>query len=177
MSAKVLEHRFSYNAQVLQISKYLLVVQRKIGTDIDSGRIPEKNVEKAKNYLKLIDNILRSEYMNGNYLTMRIMELMNILKDDDRELNDKINFNNNKIKRLEEVLDTSPEYTIPEAYVIPSEIELFTWSIRSKREKLEAEIKTLKIDVQLYKSDLKICRDLKGIICRPHGFFEILYRS
>ena len=171
------EKPFNGVATVSALKEFLLEKKRKITMDINANVISFKNIEKAKSFVRLIEMMLATEYFNSNNSKYKVYELMQVLKDRDQVFERKIKELSSKIKTMEYNLDHSEEFNVPEGYVIPDEKDSYIMSIEPRRREYLWKIEAVRDELKAYEYKLKVCRNLKGIISRPNGFFSSVYKK
>lgn len=170
------EERFSYVNTVLALKQFLLEKKRKLNSDINTKIISTSNISKARSYIRLLEEMLKSEYFVGTNLNLKVFKLMERLKDEDVMFKNKISELESKIASMEAYLETSDEFTISDSFNIPDESDDHSDAISVRRQEYKWEIEAVRDELNGYNYRLKLCRDLKGIICRPNGFFNSIYK-
>lgn len=176
MAYKV-EERFSYVNTVLALKQFLLEKKRKLNSDINNKTICVSNISKARAYIRLLEDLLKSEYFVGASLNKKVYQLMERLKEEDITFKNEIARLESKIASMEEYLENAQEFTISDSFNIPDEREVHISAINKKRQEYKWEIEAVRDELNGYNYRLKLCRDLKGIICRPNGFFSSIYKA
>lgn len=170
------EERFSYVNPVLALKQFLLEKKRKLNSDINTRVIPTSNVSKARGYIRLLEELLKSEYFIGANLNLKVFKLMERLKNEDAMFKEKISELESKIVNMEAYLETADEFTISDSFNIPDECDAQSDAVSKRRQEYKWEIEAVRDELNGYNYRLKLCRDLKGIICRPNGFFNSIYK-
>lgn len=171
------EERFSYVYTVSALRQFLLEKKRKLNSDINSKMICEDNIAKAKSYVKILDSILKSEYFVGKNLSMKVYQLMDRLKKEDVIFKEEIGKLEAKIAEMEYYMENAIEHTVSDEFNIPDEECDYAEAIMRKKQEYKWKIEAVRDELNGYNYRLKLCRDLKGIICRPNGFFSSIYRN
>ena len=115
------EARFSYIKTVESLRQFLLEKKRKINTEVSSKAICENNIARAKGFINLIEELLKSEYFVGRNLHIKVFQLMDSLKKEDVVFKTKIGLLEQKIENMESYLEVSDEFKINTDFSIPDE--------------------------------------------------------
>lgn len=102
---------------------------------------------------------------------------MEILKEDDvyyKQIEANLE---RKLSKMNRYLNASNEELMAvHEYGIPDEFELHEASVISMKRELLSKIEATEVELERCKYGLKQCRNLKGMICKPEGFYNAVYR-
>lgn len=174
--AKTTEERFNNFATVYDLKQFLLAKKSRLERDISQRKITDDRVGMARGFIKKIDEILRTEYFKATNYETKIYELMRILKDDDIVFQKAISSTEAEIKKMEADLENFEEDNMDLGYSIPGEIEEYQRAIEMKKREAFWKVESVREELNGYKYRLELCRKLKGIMCRPDGFFSSVYK-
>jgi len=171
------EKRFEYSKNVSELKQFIKGKKWQLQEDITCRTISDNRVKTAKRYIGIIECVLGSEYLRGSKLSLKVFELMEILKTDDISLKKKIEEAQRQLKRMSYFMNASVEELMAvKEYGIPDEFGIHQNSIISMKRELLAQIETIEEELKRYRYRLKQCRDLKGMISRPNGFYRAVYK-
>ena len=168
------ENCFYYIDKTVTISslkQFLLEKKIRLKNSIDRREISDDKVDVARKYIRKIEDILRTEYFEVSELKLRVTELMVRLKNEDIYFKAEIEKLRKKLQTMEQYLRDIINANNG-GYIIPDENELLKKSIMEYKFEIEA----VRDEIKAYEYRLILCRDLKGIICRPNGFFDAVYK-
>ena len=165
------EGPFPYWKTVYSLKQFLLEKKRRIDSEISDGII--LNVNKAEDYFIKISDILDSKYFKYPNTSLTVKELMVLLKKEDAILKEEIEKVKELLKSEEEALANFSESKAHREFLIPDEEEIY---LSANRQHANQKIATIREELKSYEYRLRICRDLKGIICRPNGFFNTVWK-
>ena len=170
------EARFDNFATILGLKQFLIEKKRKLEREIEERQIPSNKFGMAKGYIGKIEKILATEYFNGSNYSKKVFQLMNRLKEDDVIFLVKIQELQRKIQDMEIYLQTSDEFIFPVDFAIPDEAEYYLQAVEMRRREYLWKIEAVRDELKRYEYRLDLCRALKGIICRPNGYFGAIYK-
>ena len=168
---KVQEERFYYLETVSALKQFLLEKKRRLIKRLEKKEHSEET-KKAQKYLSLLEAVLTSSYFFEEFKYQKVYQLMQRLKEDDRLLKKEIEDLKKKLGDMELYLATTDEFSIPEDYAISDERKDLEDVLNAKRKEYERKITLIREEMREKQINLSICRNLKGMICRPHGFFD-----
>jgi len=174
--AKPTEDRFNNFATVYDLKQFLLAKKSRLEKDISERTFSDDKTNVAKGFIRKIDEILRTEYFKATNYNTKIYELMRVLKDDDVIFQKKIGDLEKKITELEDRMKNLEADNADSGYVIPGESEDYNNAIEMKKREIFWRVEGLREELNAYKYRLELCRKLKGIMCRPDGFFASVYK-
>lgn len=171
------EERFCYSEKVASLRQFLLEKMRRLKAEVEDETIPKKNASIARSYIKKVEQILDSEYFTTFNRNLKVYELMERLKNDDVIFEEAIKGLKAKIKRKEDYIQNSDEFLLPDSFDIPDEREAHIYAIEERKREFLWELEKIRDELRTYEYRLELCRKLKGIICRPNGFFSAVYKE
>ena len=174
--AKTPEERFNNFATVYDLKQFLLGKKSRLEREISERLFSDDKTNVAKGFVKRIEEILRTEYFKATNYNMKIYELMRVLKDDDVIFQKKIGDLEKKIAELENRTENLEVNDADSGYVIPGEAEDYKNAIEMKKREIFWRVEGLREELNAYKYRLELCRKLKGIMCRPDGYFASIYK-
>lgn len=171
------EKRFEYNHTVSDLKQFFKNKKRQLENDIIYRTISDKQMEIARKYIAIVDSVLTSSYLQSCNYALMVHELMTILKEDDVTINKEIEACKAKIRSLDRYLNASNEEIMAVAdFAIPDEVELQQQSIVAMKRELLGKIEVAENELERCEYRLKLCRNLKGMICKPNGFYNAVYK-
>ena len=162
---------FDRTVTTSSLRQFLLEKKIRLKNSIDRREVSDDKVDVARRYIRKIEDILRTEYFETSELKVRVTELMTRLKKDDIYFKAEIESLRKKLLSMEQCLRDSRTAN-HNGYMIPDESEFLEKSIMEYK----MEIECVRDEMNAYEFRLILCRDLKGIICRPNGFFDAVYK-
>ena len=163
------EKAYNYGAIVWKLYDFLLAKRSQLILRRKECKVAEKG--KVNEFIELVEDALDSKYFQRKNLYVKVRDLMVKLKADDVMMKAQIDGLNRRIQEIEELMEESA-YTYDEAYAIPDEAQDRDLALKYERAKFEEEMVSIRYEIDDIKQKLKICRNIKGIISRPNGFFE-----
>lgn len=163
------EKAYNYGAIVWKLYDFLVAKRSQLILRRKECKVAEKG--KVNEFIELVEDALDSKYFQRKNLYVKVRDLMVKLKADDVMMKAQIDGLNRRIQEIEEFMIESAD-TYDEAYAIPDEAQDWDLALKYKRAKLEEEMVSIRYEIDEIKQNLKICRNIKGIISRPNGFFE-----
>lgn len=171
------EKRFEYNHSVSDLKQFFYGKKRQLENDIINRTISDAQMDVARKYIGIIDTVIKSKYLQSANYVLKVHELMRLLKEDDVEINKEIEMIERKLRRMQHYLDASNEELFAfKDFGIPDEFELQRESVISMKKELLRKFDAVEEELKRCKYRLKVCRDLKGMICRPNGFYNAVYK-
>ena len=170
--AKSQEERFPHWKTVGSLKQFLLEKKRRIDSGISDGTISK--VSTAEEYLAKISVILDSNYFKFPNTRLTIKEFMVMLKKEDIILKEEIEKFQKKIELEEEEITNFSESKAHRDFSIPDEDEIF---LAANTQATMEKLTRLREELSDYQYRLRVCRWIKGIICRPNGFFEAVWKT
>ncbi|MBR4111208.1 MAG: hypothetical protein IKK43_05965 [Clostridia bacterium] len=169
--AKPVEERFPGFQNVYFFEMHLKQQKANLKRKIEEGEV--KDQQKAKKFLQLLESVLRLPYFNMN---INVHTLMSFLKEDTRQMDESIKryekAKEDAAKRVkaitEAALEDDSDYAIPDEWYEQQEAK--QKSINEARQ----EIYGITAKIESIKNEKKVLQNLKGMICRPKGFFANL---
>lgn len=164
------EERFPGERSIAELKKYLKSMQKKIKQKIERGKV--ENPDKAKSFIRLIEDVLNLNYFE---MDINVYTLMNYLKEDSQRLDMEIFKYEARAKEAKvayDALDTEPE--VSEAYMIPDEWRQVREEEQRKRNVARQDLYAINTVIDEIKREKYLIQRLKGMICRPKGFFAKL---
>ncbi len=167
--AKV-EERFPGHYSVSELEMYLIEMKKKINRKIKKEKV--ENVPKAEAFVRLVDDVLKLSYFK---MDINVFTLMSYLKEDSRRLDKEISMYQLQLEEAKKACEAiSKEPEVSEAYAIPDEWRQMREAEMKKRNDARQELYALTIAVNELKREKQLLHRLKGMICRPKGFFAKL---
>lgn len=170
--AKSQEERFPHWKTVYSLKQFLLEKKRRIDSGISDGTISKLGV--AEEYVAKISSVLNSNYFKFPNTRITIKEFMAMLKKEDILLKEEIEKLQSEIKLEEEKLADFSESKYHCDFLIPDEEELF---LEANKQTAAERMAKIREELSDYQYRLRVCRWIKGIICRPDGFFEAVWKT
>lgn len=161
------EERFPGNQSVAELESYLKDMAKKIKNKLERGRV--NNKAKAKAYVSMIEDVINLNYFK---MDIDVYTLMSFLKEDSRRLDveiSKYEVQKKDARKAYEALCTEPE--VSEAYMIPDEWRQQREAEQNKRNEARQDLYAITTVIEELKREGKQIHWLKGMICRPKGFF------
>ena len=174
--AKGYEERFPYSKMTYHLKQFLLNKVKQLEKEIASELIVKKKAGLAEHYIAKIKDILEMSYFSNVNLDQPVYQLMEQLKQDCKSLQKKTDELQVQIHAMERRLENDDEFNLRMEYVIPDEVKIQQEAIARKRYQYALTISAVREEHQLYKYKLELCRNLQGIVARPEGFFNALYK-
>lgn len=171
------EKRFDYNHTVSDLKQFFKSKRRQLENDIVYRTISDKQMDVARKYISIVESVLNSSYLQSCNYSLKVHELMAILKEDDVTINKEIEACKAKIRSMDRYLNASNEEIMAVTdFGIPDEIEIQKASIIAMKRDLLRKIEVAENELERCEYRLKLCRNLKGMICRPNGFYNAVYK-
>lgn len=171
------EKRFDYNHTVSDLKQFFKVKKRQLENDIIYRTISDKQMDVARKYIAIVESVLKSSYLQSCNYSLKVHELMAILKEDDVTINREIEVCKLKIRRMQQYLNASnEEIKVLTDFAIPDELDIQQESIIAMKRDLLRKIEVAENELERCEYRLKLCRNLKGMICRPNGFYNAVYK-
>lgn len=173
--AGIQEKSFDYQKPLLFMEKFLLEKKRRIENAISENLGIDIIV--AYSFLEKIEDILNSSYLdyfkvNDMYYT--VGKLMSVLVSEEKTLKAAVEaLEERKVEKQNEIFECY-ESKHHQSIVIPDEAESY---YASKIAKMKLELSYIREELEAAQKNLRVCRDLKGIISRPNGFFEAVWKK
>lgn len=175
--SKARELHFSFQSSTLVLRQFLLRKKTTINEEIKEKKFSEEGLQKVYKYLQIVDAILKSEYFVGKNLNVRVGDLMTRLKREDVDFNIEIkDLQKQKEEKEYQRNVCEGKKTEGGGYAIPSESQEYFESLERRSRELVFDIERIQSDIKGYEYRLWLCRNLKGIIMRPEGFFSSIYK-
>ncbi len=175
--AKGLEKRFDYSATVYSFKQFLLEKRKTLLGDIATETITKRKAIIARQYVRKINALLRTDYFSSDYAEKKVYELMERLKEEDKTFQAEIAALTRKIREMETCIQERSELSLSSDYSIPDESEVHKLAIRNMKREYKMKIEAVREELRVYQYRLELCRGLKGIIQRPNGFFGAVYKD
>lgn len=170
--SKKQEERFYYFETVSALKQFLLEKKRRLIREKGKKNDSEEEKRKLQKYLNILERVLTSHYFSDELKHQKVYQLMQKLKEDDVILKKRIESLQKKVEEMKQYLETTEDFSIPEDYAIADERKDLEEALWIKRKEYEWEIALIQEEMREMEMNLSICRNLKGMICRPHGFFD-----
>ena len=171
------EKRFEYSRSVSDLKQFFYGKKRQLENDIIYRTISDSQMDVARKYISIVESVLKSTYLQSCNYALKVHELMAILKEDDVAINKEIETCKWNIRRMQQSLNASNEEIMAIAdFTIPDEMELQQESIIAMKRDFLRKIEVAENELERCEYRLKLCRNLKGMICRPNGFYNAVYK-
>ena len=174
--AKPTEERFNNFATVYDLKQFLLEKRARLEREIKERKFADDKIGMAMNFVGKINEILGTVYFKATNYGTKIYELMRRLKEDDVDFGKEIGRLEEEIKKMEYKLEHFESDNLDPEYAIPGEIKEYQMAITTKKREYLWNVEKVREELRVYKYRLELCRKLKGIMCRPNGFFGSLYK-
>lgn len=164
------EQRFPGSKSVSALESYLKSMKKKINHSIEKGKV--ENLDKARAFMNLIDDVLGLPYFE---MDIDVYTLMDYLKEDSRQLDSEISVYQvqlEKAKKAYEMVCNEPN--VSETFVIPDEWRQVREAEQKKRNEARLALYAITTFIEEIKKEKYLIQRLKGMICRPKGFFAKL---
>lgn len=164
------EERFPGYQSISEFEAYLKDMRKKIRKKIDKEKV--EDAEKARNFIRLIDGVLCLSYFE---MDINVFTLMSYLKEDSRRLETEIakyEAQAAEAKKAVEACQQEPE--VDDSYVIPDEWKQLREAAKKKLGDARQELYAIGTVIDELKREKQLLHRLKGMICRPKGFFAKL---
>ena len=168
--SKPTEERFPGNNPISELEAYLKDMRKKLKKKVDKEKV--KDPKKAQNFIRLIEDVLELTYFE---LDINVFTLMSYLKEDSRRLDMEISKYEALVaeaKKAVEALQQEPE--VDHSYLIPDEWKAQREAAKKKLGDAREEMYALDSVIADLKREKQLLHRLKGMICRPKGFFANL---
>lgn len=164
------EERFPGKYSVSELELYLIEMKKKINRKIKKEKV--ENVPKAEAFVRLVDDVLKLSYFKMN---IDVFTLMNYLKEDSRRLDKEISMYQLELEEAKKTCEAiAKEPEVSEKYAIPDEWRQMREAEMQKRNDARQELYALTTVINELKREKQLLNRLKGMICRPKGFFAKL---
>lgn len=167
------EEPFSYQRVVLSLKRVLEEKRVVMRIRIQEGM---PHMERALYFEEVITDILESRYFASEQLEKTVEELMQQLLADDKVLMQQVKEQEERLMQQEYAIQMDDAFQMDENYSIPDEMQEERKSRRKSQEMAWNALEAERVKLQDYKRQLRICRQLKGIIARPNRFFQSVYQ-
>ena len=167
--AKQQEERFNGYASTYELRAYIRKKLRSLAGAIANGTA--KDTMKTGNYIVMLEDILELPYYES---CPNVFYLLHHLKEVTMEIDDRLKMATEEVERLRERADEINLAEAEEGYLIPDEESEYLNSLKEKARELWEEIILTEADIEALQREKQLCNNLKGIICRPEGFFKNL---
>ncbi len=164
------EERFCGKAPVSELKNYLKDMRKNIRKKIEKEKV--KDSAKATNFVRLIEDVLELPYFD---MEVDVYTLMGFLKEDTTILARQISScekqleeAKNAVEAIKQEPDVSPSYAVPDEW--REQYAAKQQRLKEARENMYA-INTV---IEEFKRERMLVQRLKGMICRPKGFFANL---
>ncbi len=169
------EKRFPGDATVHDLKKYLKKMKKKIRKKIEKEKV--KDAEKANNFIRLISDVLQLPYFK-TAKDESVNVLMSYLKNDSENCAKLISKLETRIREAKARIENLNQQIADLGS--PIDITVEEWKERhfEFEEQLNEERKAMFLaqkDIRELKNKRKLIQRLKGMICRPKGFFAKLW--
>lgn len=164
------EERFPGYQSIFELKAYLKDMRKKIRRRIEKEKVEDR--KKAEGFIRLIEDVLDLEYFE---MDINVYTLMSYLKEDSQRLDVEIlkyEALAKEAKKAVEALQQEPEVDI--AYAIPDEWKQQREATKKKLCDARQELYAIGTVINKLKREKQLLHRLKGMICRPKGFFEKL---
>lgn len=168
--SKPTEERFPGNNPISGLEAYLKDMRKKLKKKVDKEKVDDP--KKAKNFILLIEDVLDLSYFE---MDIDVFTLMSYLKEDSRRLDKEIYKYEVLVaeaKKAVEALQQEPE--VDPSYLIPDEWKAQREAAKKKLGDAREEVYALDSVIADLKREKQLIHRLKGMICRPKGFFANL---
>lgn len=168
--AKATEERFPGYQAISEFEAYLKDMRKKIRKKVEKEKV--ENPEKAKNFIRLIEDVLDLSYFE---MDINVFTLMSYLKEDSVRLDTEIakyEAMAKEAKKAVEACQQEPE--VDAAYIIPDEWRQQREAEKKKLSDARQEMYAISTVIDELKREKQLIHRLKGMICRPKGFFAKL---
>ena len=165
------EEWFYHLETVSALKQFLFEKKRSLIRKLEKVEHSEEN-KKVQKYLDILEQVLNSCYFSDDFKYQKVYQLMRKLKEDDMILKKRIGDLQKKSHEMEQYLATTNDFSIPEDYAISDERNDLEEALKIKKKEYECEIALVREEMRENQVSLRVCRNLKGMICRPHGFFD-----
>lgn len=168
--AKATEERFPGYQAISELEAYLKDMRKRIRKKVEKEKV--EDAEKAKNFIRLIEDVLDLSYFE---MDINVFTLMSYLKEDSQRLDSEIakyEAQAKEAKSAVEALQQEPE--VDTAYVIPDEWKEQRDASKKKLSDARQELYAISTVIDELKREKQLIHRLKGMICRPKGFFAKL---
>ncbi|MBO5178863.1 MAG: hypothetical protein J6B87_00735 [Clostridia bacterium] len=168
--SKPTEERFPGYNSVSELEAYLKDMRKKIRKKIEKDKVEDP--KKAKNFILLIEDVLGLSYFE---MDINVFTLMFYLKEDSRRLETEIakyKAQADEAKKAVEALQQEPE--VDPSYAIPDEWKQQREAAQKKLCNAREDLYALESVIEDLMREKQLLHRLKGMICRPKGFFANL---
>ena len=168
--SKPTEERFPGSNPISELEAYLKDMKKKIRKKVDKEKVQDP--KKAKNFIRLIEDVLELTYFE---LDINVFTLMSYLKEDSRRLETEITKYKEQAveaKNAVEALQQEPE--VDPSYLIPDEWKAQREAAKKKLGDAREDLYALESVIDNLMREKQLLHRLKGMICRPKGFFANL---
>lgn len=170
------EYPFNYKYTVFELKQFHLRKKRKLEDEIREKSFSDDKIPVAQKYIRIIESVLKSDYFRGNMVDCMVGDLMKWLKEDDVIFVNKIEELKKKIQSMKANLKMFEQSGANSGYIIPDESIDYEASFEERKRKYLWEIEAVQGELNDYEYRLRLCRNLKGMIQRPEGFYNAVYR-
>lgn len=168
--SKPTEERFPGNSSISEFEAYLKDMKKKIRKRTEKEKV--KDPKKAAAFIQLIADILDLSYFE---MDINVFTLMSYLKEDSRRLETEIakyKAQADEAKKAVEALQQEPE--VEPSYLIPDEWKAQREAAKKKLGDAREDLYALESVIEDLMREKQLLHRLKGMICRPTGFFAKL---
>lgn len=174
--SKKQEFCFNYKYTVFELKQFHLRKKRKLEDEIREKSFSVDKIPVAQKYVTIVNSVLKSDYFKGNMQNCLVGDLMRWLKEDDAIFVKKIEELKKKIQSMKANLKMFEQSGVNNGYIIPDESIDYEASFEERKRKYLWEIEAVQGELNDYEYRLRLCRNLKGMIQRPDGFYNAVYR-
>lgn len=168
--AQNVEERFPGIDSVGALAHFLKSTKHSIWLRIQKGEV--KDSKKAQNFVALIEEVLELPYFD---MDVNVYGLMGFLKEDGCRFKEQIVGYKKELAEAKERLETiikAPE--IDGTFVIPDEWKELHKARESQIAEARQDVYSIQSVIDELEHECNLIHRLKGMICRPKGFFAKL---
>ncbi len=130
-----------------------------------------KDSEKVKNFISMVYGILQLECFEAD---INVYTLMKYLKEETQEIDKEREMWKKKVDAIKNRIEEERAKMEDTTYNIPDEMVNFLEAERACIAQLKFDKLRYEEFIEMYEREKALINNLKGIICRPEGFFENL---